>query len=421
MSEHTTRTLNIAFVSQPWEGALPPASSVPIWTYEVARRLAQKHRVRVYARRNPQQPPVAYDQGVTYALSYRTLDDWLLRVLNPLSRYFPARRPLYTSWLYYLPYIVAVARDLRRQRCNIVHIQNFSQFVPVVRAFNPLARIVLHMHCDWLPNIDQQLTARRLRSINMILGTTDYIRDGIRRTYPHLAQRCQTIYNGVDLDVFGASPDQQRPPTDRPPRLLYVGRVSPEKGVHVLLQAFGELLYHHPDAQLEVVGPLWVASLEFLESLIDADKIHTLQSFYNEQTYQDHLEKLVPAAHRAQVTFTGQVPYRDLVDRYRAADIFVFPSIVKEAFGMPVAEAMAVGLPVVASRIGGLAEVVDHGTTGLLSEPGNVSALSNALRFLLQQPAARRAMGHAGQQRATRLFSWDLIADDLERYYHDIM
>ncbi len=420
MSEHTTRTLNIAFVSQPWEGALPPASSVPIWTYEVARRLARKHQVRVYARRNNQQPPVAYDQGVTYALSYRTLDDWLLRGLNPLSRYFPARRPLYTSWLYYLPYIVAVARDLRRQRCDIVHIQNFSQFVPVVRAFNPLARIVLHMHCDWLPNIDQQLTARRLRSIDMILGTTDYIRDGIRRTYPHLAQRCQTIYNGVDLDMFGASPNQHRP-ADHPPRLLYVGRVSPEKGVHVLLQAFGELLHHHPDAQLEVVGPLWVASLEFLESLIDADKIHTLQSFYNEQTYQDHLEKLVPAAHRAQVTFTGQVPYRDLVARYRAADIFVFPSIVKEAFGMPVAEAMAVGLPVVASRIGGLAEVVDSGTTGLLSEPGNGSALAKALLFLLQQPAARRAMGEAGHQRAAQLFSWDLIADDLERYYHNVM
>jgi starch synthase len=104
------------------------------------------------------------------------------------------------------------------------------------------------------------------------------------------------------------------------------------------------------------------------------------------------------------------LPVPEVVQLYSHAAVFVCPSIY-EPFGLINLEAMACGTPVVASRVGGIPEVVVDGETGWLVEPGDATALGQALREALADPERARRMGEAGRRRVEAHFSWDRIAD----------
>ena len=87
---------------------------------------------------------------------------------------------------------------------------------------------------------------------------------------------------------------------------------------------------------------------------------------------------------------------------------------------MSLAEAMACEVPVVASRVGGMPEVVEHGKTGLLVEPDNTEALAEAILTILDDQELGGSMGRAGRERAVRLFSWDKIAEDMRCLCNDV-
>ncbi|HTG12565.1 MAG TPA: glycosyltransferase, partial [Candidatus Eisenbacteria bacterium] len=114
----------------------------------------------------------------------------------------------------------------------------------------------------------------------------------------------------------------------------------------------------------------------------------------------------------------AMLPVPEVVQLYSHAAVFVCPSIY-EPFGLINLEAMACGTPVVASRVGGIPEVVVDGETGRLVEPGDVAALGQALRETLADPERARRMGAAGRGRVEAHFSWDRIADRTIAVYRD--
>src|SRR5204863_4175581 len=120
-----------------------------------------------------------------------------------------------------------------------------------------------------------------------------------------------------------------------------------------------------------------------------------------------------------QTTFLGWVPNSDLPAWYRAAAVSVIPSL-EEGFGIPAAESMGCGVPVVASDAGGLPEVVENGVTGLVVPRGDSTALAIAIGSLLADPERRFRMGQAGRERALRLFDWDRTAAQFERIYREV-
>jgi len=205
---------------------------------------------------------------------------------------------------------------------------------------------------------------------------------------------------------------------DEAKRLLFVGRVSPEKGLHVLLDAFQKVIERYPRTRLEIVGPASLVSIELLVTLSDDPKVADLASFYS-GSYFSHLRDKLPSGVAPQVCFTGSVPYSQLTNHYRNGDVYVQPSF-SEAFGMPVAEAMASGLPVVAARVGGIPEVVVNGKTGLLVESGDATALAEAILRLFEDEDLRKSMAKAGRQRILELFSWERIVESLLRQYKSI-
>lgn len=412
--------MKIAFISQPWNNVIPPvgAGSIAIWNYQVANRLAKKHMVTIYARRIRGQVRHEKRQGVLYRRVWIAPDLWGNKLFKRLIPKFE-KKPFFGSILYYFFYILRVALDMRFSPSppDIVHVNNLSQFVPVIRRFLPAAKIVLHMHCEWLTQLDQDLIASRLQQVDLILACSEHVVGKVRRSFPQYTDICHVIYNAVDGENF--SPASQKPET-REVRVLFVGRVSPEKGVHLLIDAFQKIHGKVPTAHLLIVGPNSVTPKDFLLGVGDETEVKKLRRFYQPgKFYLQILSEMCKSEIMQKISFVGPVSHDKLPELYRQADMLVNPSL-SEAFGMSLVEAMACELPVLASYVGGMKEIVLHDQTGLFFTPDDSNSLAEALLTLLADKDLRASMGKAGRKRVLEKFTWDQITGTLDRYYRSI-
>lgn len=208
------------------------------------------------------------------------------------------------------------------------------------------------------------------------------------------------ILNGIDWQPMDPARLQQEAAwfrqawgvTNGAPVIGTVARLSLAKGIDILLRAFHQLRQRWPSARLLIVGegPKGPELVRLAYALGD----------------QDH------------VIFSGmaastQVPLAVM-------DVFVLSSR-REAFGLALVEAMAMRRPVVATRVGGIRAVVQHGVTGLLVRPKDSEALSEALQQLLEQPQLARAMGEAGYRRYQEQFTIDRVAAEVEEVYRQVL
>jgi glycosyltransferase involved in cell wall biosynthesis len=423
------RYMKIALVySFPFEPRSTQSDSVPIWIWNVANRLVRYHDVVVYSPRGYHQKKVEYFRGVKYRRISAGFDYWLRYVVQGaskrLSGFVQARRkhPYFESIFNEFTYILKVAKDLQTEKCDIVHIHEESRFISIIRALNPRIQIVFHMHSELITQLDYSMIEHRLRKADLILGCSRYITDKIRQSFPSLAGRCETLYNGVDIATFvnDSWKNKKRP---KPKEVLFVSKVTPEKGLHVLLESFKEVVERYPSVRLEIVGSLnpWPMGLTIW--LSEDSRVQKLASFYRKgsSTYLDYLKhRLVSLNISNNVTFHGRISHEQAVKFYQAADVFVQPSVISEAFGMGIIEAMACQVPVVATKVGGIPEIVENGKTGLLVEPGDSHALANAILELLSHEDLRRKMGKIGWKRVES-FSWDNIVTNLVRLYGDMV
>jgi glycosyltransferase involved in cell wall biosynthesis len=293
----------------------------------------------------------------------------------------------------------------------------YKQFL--IRAFNPSIKIVLHTHDEWLNQLDMTMLNKRLARVDLVVGCSEYLTRKVRDRFPWLANRCKTIFNGVDTVRF-SKPIDGRSETRHYQKLLFVGRVSPEKGLHVLLEAFKEVVKRSPDVQLDIIGPESVALPGLFINLSNDRRVRALRQFYSGTRYFSQLKDRLSEEIKERVFFTERfIEQSALVHYYLDADLLINPSFV-ESFGMCLLEAMATELPVIATRIGGMPEVVEDGETGLLVEPNDVTALASAILFLLKDQESRRSMGHAGRQRALETFSWEQTTKNLFLLYQNI-
>jgi spore coat protein SA len=399
--------VKLAFVTQPGFAVQPPTGSLEIWTWEVARRLASRHEVTIYASRTAATEEATVE-GVRYRFLSHGIDVALARVARPAWRLLPPDRPFFASTLYPFAYWLRAGRELRREGFDAAHVFNYSQALPVLAKLAPRTRLLLHMQCEWLAQLDERMLRRRLARAHSILSCSHAVTEKGRSRFPALAGRFGTVFNGVDLEAL----DSGGEPAPSPHRLLYVGRISPEKGLHVLMDAFAELAATRPDLTLRLVGEEALVPLAMLVELADDPRVQALREFYA-GSYSEALLARLPADLRGRVSFAGRLPYAEVARCYRDADVFVLPSLM-EAFGMPLAEALAAGVPAVASRTGGIVDIVDDEVSGLLVEPGDAAALTVAIERLLEDRELRGALTEAGRKKSRSTFGWDAIADAFE-------
>jgi glycosyltransferase involved in cell wall biosynthesis len=406
--------MKIAFVTQPGHSVRPATGSLEIWTAEVARRLAGSHDVTIFASETPGAVDADHD-GIAYRYVSHAGERPLRRVARPAWRLRPGEKPFFASTLYPLAYWIRAGLEIRRGGFEVAHVFNYSQALPILRRLAPGTRLVLHMQCEWLTQLDERMIARRLRHAAAILTCSRALTTRVRKRFPMVADRCHTVPNGTDLEAL----DIQRELAGEPTRLLFVGRLSPEKGVHVLVDAFTALQAERPELELTLVGEETGAPPEMLVRLADDERVRTLEAFYGGSYVEALRARLSPAA-AGRVRFVGAVPYERIADFYRDADIFVMPSLM-EAFGMPLAEALAAGIPAVGGRTGGIVDIVEDGVTGLLVEPGDADDLTHALRRLLEDRGLRASLAATGRVKARAQFGWDSVAASTAARFADVL
>jgi len=425
-------SMKIAFVNQPFDRILPPLqNSIGICTYGLARSLANFADVIVYGNRELHEdvPSDLTDDGVRFRfLSSRARE----RILFSLHRKLnisgvPISRAITADWAY--PGLVReVAMDLRKEGCDVVHIQNFSQYVPVIRSFNPHVKIVYQQHAAWFCQHDRRRLARRFKDVDLFAGVSDYLADTARRHFPMVADHLATIYNGIDPKEFRPVKDYRAARSRNEKRLLYAGNFSPSKGLHVLLDAFKLVLQRYPNVLLDIVGRNFSYALLDMFDREDPALIASVKPWYaphyaahikawlslapkDAGSYAFRLKASLPPEVAAKVSFLDQMPHAELANRYVEADVFVFPPLSPEGFGLPPVEAMAAGTPVVATCSGGIVETVRDGETGILVAKNDASALAQAILQLLEDDALRERMGRAARAWALGHFTWDRIAE----------
>lgn len=392
---------------------MPPSESVAVWTREVANRLADEHSVEVWSRRYRHQAARQGVDGVDYRFVVGRGDYRLEQALTMFRPLFPCKRLMFASALYQPSFFFAIARELSYDPPDVIHIQNFSQAVPVFRVACPKSVIVLHERDDWLPSLSRALLEPRLRLADAVVGVSEYTTARIMQVFPTIAPRCATLSGGVDVGHF--TPVDRRTPQSRL-RLLTSTRISPEKGTHVLLEAFADLARRHPHVELEVIGPEALPPPEMLAKLSDDSRLKQHLHYYESGGYLNHLRASLPPDLSSRVHFRGRLPHDQLPERFRAADIFVFPSL-QDAFPSPILEAMASALPVVGTMVGGITEMIEHERTGLLMPPHDAPALARAIERLVLDPQLRRDLGRAGRKRAEQHSSYEQVAMRCARLY----
>ncbi len=410
--------MKIAIVAQPFDAVLPPAqNSIGIIAYNTALQLAERAQLSVFlpGPREAEQPPV----GVQ--VDWRWIDTGPQARIDRLLQRFGAPLPVHSRW-FHLPYIWRVASELRRDHHDVVHVFNFPQFADWLgRRLGPRTAVSLEMQCDWLSQWQSARVRPGLRRCALVWGVSNHVSQLIASAHPGLRARLGTVYNGFDTERF----------TPRPPpagtrdefRLLFVGRISPEKGVHLAIEALGMLAPEFPELRLRLVGPRTQLPRELIVDASDDPLVRGLARFYagpGGDDYQAFLDRRVAELGlEERVCFTGNVPQAALADEYAGADVLLNPSY-SESFGMSLVEAMAVGRPVVATRVGGMQDIVADGQTGLLVPPDDAQALAAALRQMRTDTGLRRRLATAGQQRAEQEFSWQARADRLWQGFSEV-
>ena len=408
--------MRIAILSQHFDLVLPPSqNSVGIWTFEVARRLGKHSEVTVLMRR-PRRASRhrAIDEAKVELLRCAPARLW--SVASKAWEVFWPGAPLFAQPFYALDFLVQALRAIRRIRPDVIHIQNFPQYVPLVRLFAPDAAIMLHMHCDWLAQLNYQQMKRAIDASDLIVGCSAHVVSAAQKRFPTARARFAVLPNGTPVEI-----DTDRSLRADTDRVLFVGRISPEKGIHTLLEAWPSIVAARPGAQLEIVGPTAEVPRQFLIDLSGDPDVRALARFCRggdayAGTYLNALQALVPPHLRDTVTFQGEFSYDMTRQRYFEASILANPSL-SESFGMSLVEALSSGTPVVATRVGGMPEIVEATGGGLLVEKNDPAALGNAIIQMLAARDEAETMGRRGQARVRDLYGWDRVAE-LTNAYH---
>jgi D-inositol-3-phosphate glycosyltransferase len=278
--------------------------------------------------------------------------------------------------------------------------------IPLVSTFHTLDRVKAEFSPEEVEadsaHLRAEAEAATINCSDTVLASCSVEAEQISELYHADPSRIRIVAPGVDHAFFGPGyRPQARAALGLPmdgPLLLFVGRIQPLKGVEVAVRALASLAEDRPDARLAIVGgpsgPRGDVELDRMMGLVD------------ELGLSDRVVFVPPRPHELLSTY------------YRAADVCLVPSR-SESFGLVALEAAACGTPVVASDVGGLRTLVDHGRTGFLVDDPNPEAFAAWIRQILAEPLLAERLGTGAVLRARR-YTWARAASLLRDIYEEL-
>jgi glycosyltransferase involved in cell wall biosynthesis len=227
-----------------------------------------------------------------------------------------------------------------------------------------------------------------------IIAVSNELGEDLKKQCKVPEKKLVIIPNGIDTDKFkpfDASELKKKYGIENERIILCTGRIEKIKGFHLLLKVISEI----EDTRLFVVGT---------------------------GSYLDNLKKMSMDLNiEDKVIFTGKVPEEELIQLYNLADLFIHPTLwFSEAFGLVLAEAMACGKPVIASKIGGIPTVIDSYKDGILFEPGDLNALKEKILEVLNDESLSKRLGENARKKVIQRFSLDRMVEDTIRVYKEL-
>lgn len=395
--------MKVAYVTQPYDGVLPPRqNSIGLIVYNTADAVRQWADVTVYLKKTSDSI-AAGKAPFDVALVRSSRDDWVQTVTTRYPRW--ARRLGITKYADEFQGWASVVREgLNRSPVDVVHVMNYWGWSRLLRG--PDRRVVLEMQSEWLSQMNPREVAEQLRHVDAVIAVSGHVERLFRAAFPKYPGIVETVHNGVDTDVF--HPGTTEPDSGSIQRLLFVGRVSPEKGVHTLLGAFARVAERFPRAHLDIVGPRTELPSRLLVDLSEDPLVQGLKRFYpidGNSSYQLALDALIKQMGLSdRVTFHGSLPHYEIVKHYQSADVVVNPSL-SETFGISIVEGMACGVPVVGTQVGGMLDTVTD-DVGRAVPAEDQSRLAAAICEILGDAPLAKRLGTQGRRRAIESFTW---------------
>ena len=340
----------------------------------------------------------------TYGLKQPEQDGHIRRTLRFIPGHF---------WSYrYAPNAAELQRTIAEVQPDVLYVWEIMGLgvVPMLKVLNAVSiPVVYQLQSYWFHYVLLQQNGYshvRYRWLKrQLIGTAPFPRytsmivvsNIVKEEYVKLGcdpESIEVVYNGIE-DYFFTTPfskEHERQPGCT--RLAYIGRLCSAKGVLVLLKALDILINEQkqPQFSLDIIGADDEAYTKKLYDFVQAKRLQTA------------------------VTFHGKVPQGNLIQHYDQADIIIVPSIWKEPCSAVLVEAMARGVPLIATSIGGTVEIVTHGVDGLLIEPGDEYALASTILQLDTDSSLCTKLTTAGLATARNRFTVEATGLRIEQH-----
>lgn len=277
---------------------------------------------------------------------------------------------------------------------------------------------IIHIHGSLAPMLPV-LAIRHSNAINVITFHASHPKDGKYLLFSHLLEPymdklhgriavsttahdsnmhyfsgdCRIIPNAINTELFNPAIKPLPQFVNSRPKILFLGRFEPRKGLKYLLQSLPIIKEQIPNVLLIICGAGLLG-----------------------YAYQEYMSKDI----KENIYIAGLITGEERPYYYASCDVFCAPSIGHESFGIVLLEAMATGKPVVASDISGFRTVVDDGVEGLLAAPREPQAIADCIIQILSDKKLAKTMGDAGRRKALA-YSWEAITEQVEDYYNELL
>ncbi|MES0857531.1 glycosyltransferase family 4 protein [Geobacillus sp. G4] len=299
---------------------------------------------------------------------------------------------------------------MKKRTFHVIHVFNRPANVLFYKQAAPNSRFVVSLHNDMFspmkmpPDVAKQVIAE----VDAITTVSEYMKRTVTKRYDVPNDRIQVIYSGVDATRYMPpwTDEGKQMRTDMRQRffveeddvILFIGRLSKTKGVHVLIESMNHVLAKHRNAKLVIVGGKWFSDNRANDYV---RFLHQLAKPYNDR-----------------IQFTNYIPSEHIPHIFTIGDVFVCSSQWHEPLARVHYEAMAAGVPIITTNRGGNREVIEHNKNGLvIDDYASPKAFAQAICELLGNKEKALALAYEGRKRAETMFSFANTAEQLERVY----